>query len=317
MQIRTHKSTKRFLKFHTNMNNNSHKSNSLRIYYKQDEESTALQTQVVSDPEYTLNFKKILDSFGRLKSVLVRRFAAFYHKVEHYTFGVMTKVRFITFCKVCILAIIMLFLFKKDVALDIKMAKFAAINKTTEKTTHSNRRKKSNPDFVASASFGNAISHDLAPASPEELRDVNVRSYINSFSQVAITEMDKFGIPASITMAQAIVESRSGTSVLAVKNNNHFGIKCFSKVCPKGHCNNHTDDHHKDFFRNYKGANESWRAHSDFLMKNSYRRLLKYGKNYKAWAIGLKEIGYATDQNYDKKLIAVIEKYNLYKLDDI
>jgi flagellum-specific peptidoglycan hydrolase FlgJ len=299
------------------MNNNSHKSNSLRIYYKQEEESTALQNQVVSDPQYSLNFQKIVESLERLKSVLFRRLAAFYHKVEHYTFGVMTKVRFITFCKVCILAIIMLFLFKKDVALDLKLAKFATVNKTTEKTAHSNRHKTSASDFAAPASLGSAISHDLAPASPEELRDVNVRSYINSFSQVAITEMDKFGIPASITMAQAIIESRSGTSVLAVKSNNHFGIKCFSKTCPEGHCNNYTDDHHKDFFRKYQGANESWRAHSDFLMKNSYRRLLKYGKNYKSWAIGLREIGYATDPNYDKKLISVIEKYHLYKLDDL
>jgi flagellum-specific peptidoglycan hydrolase FlgJ len=299
------------------MNNNSHKSNSLRIYYMKDEESKTLQTQVVSDPQYALNFKKIVDTFERLKRQFVRRVAAFYHSIELHTFGLMTRVRFITFIKVCILAIIMLFLFKKDVALDIKMAKFASVNKTTEKTTHTNKRKKSNPDFVASASLGGTISHDLAPASPEELRDVNVRSYINSFSQVAITEMDKFGIPASVTMAQAIIESRSGTSVLAVKNNNHFGIKCFSKTCPKGHCNNHTDDHHKDFFRNYKSANESWRAHSDFLMKYSYRRLLKYGKNYKAWATGLREIGYATDPSYDRKLISVIEKYQLYKLDDL
>jgi flagellum-specific peptidoglycan hydrolase FlgJ len=299
------------------MNNNSHKSNSLRIYYKQEEESTALQNHVVSDPQYALNFQKIFDTFERLKSVFFRRMSAFYHLIEHYTFGIMTKVRFITCFKVCILAIIMFCLFKKDVALDVKMANFAAESKTTEKTSHSNRRKSSKTDFVASASLGNAISHDLSPASPEELREVNVRSYINHFSQVAISEMDKFGIPASITMAQAIIESRSGTSVLAVKNNNHFGIKCFSKTCPEGHCNNHTDDHHKDFFRNYKGANDSWRAHSDFLMKNSYRRLLKYGKNYKAWAIGLREIGYATDVTYDKKLISIIEKYELYKLDDL
>lgn len=295
------------------MNN---KQNSLRIYYKQEEDTAALQNHVVSDPQYSLNFDKLRTFFNQLKNVIIRHLAAFYHLVERRTFGLMTKGRFITFFKLCILAIIMLFLFKKDVALDVKMANFAIINEITEKTTRANKRK-IKTDFVAPASLGNAISHDLAPAAPEELQEVSVRSYINSFSQVAVSEMDKFGIPASITMAQAIIESRSGTSILAVKNNNHFGIKCFSKTCPKGHCSNFTDDHHKDFFRAYSGSWDSWRAHSDFLMKNSYRRLLKYGKDYKLWARGLRDLGYATDQTYDKKLISVIEKYNLYKLDDL
>ena len=129
--------------------------------------------------------------------------------------------------------------------------------------------------------------------------------------------MDKFGIPASITMAQAIIESRSGKSVLAVKNNNHFGIKCFSKSCPNGHCSNYTDDHHKDFFRKYANSTDSWREHSQFLMKGRYHELLKFGKNYKVWAKGLRDFGYATDHDYDKKLISVVERYELNKLDDL
>lgn len=161
------------------------------------------------------------------------------------------------------------------------------------------------------------VSYDLAPASVSELKEPNVRAYIERFSKVAVAEMDKFGIPASITMAQAIIESRSGTSVLAVRNNNHFGIKCFSKTCSSSHCSRHTDDSHKDFFIKYKDGAESFRAHSEFLMKYRYRELLKQGKNYKAWAKGLKEFGYATDQAYDKKIIAVIERYELNKLDDL
>ncbi len=162
-----------------------------------------------------------------------------------------------------------------------------------------------------------SMSFDLSPASPEDLREQSVKGYIERYSKVAVAEMDKFGIPASITMAQAIVESRSGNSVLAVKNNNHFGIKCFSKSCPKGHCTCFTDDHHKDFFFVYKSAAESFRAHSHFLMKYRYRDLLNYGKNYRVWAKGLRDFGYATDKNYDKKLISVIERYELFKLDDL
>lgn len=161
------------------------------------------------------------------------------------------------------------------------------------------------------------ISYDLAPASVSELKESNAKAYIERFSKVAVAEMDKFGIPASVTMAQAIIESRSGTSVLAVRNNNHFGIKCFSKTCSSSHCSRHTDDSHKDFFIKYKDGAESFRAHSEFLMKYRYRELLKQGKNYKAWAKGLKEFGYATDQAYDKKIIAVIERYELNKLDDL
>lgn len=162
------------------------------------------------------------------------------------------------------------------------------------------------------------ISYDLSPASVKDLTPKDVRDYIEKYSRASIAEMDKFGIPASITMAQAIIESRSGTSILAVKCNNHFGIKCFSKTCPTGHCDNHTDDHHKDFFRIYAEKDGSWRGHSEFLMhQERYKGLLKCGKNYKLWALKLREFGYATDPKYDTKLIGIIEKYELYKLDDL
>jgi flagellum-specific peptidoglycan hydrolase FlgJ len=215
--------------------------------------------------------------------------------------------------KVCIIVIIMLFILKEDIAFNFKMGNFASENSIEEKTHTTNKQKKS---IATPASLGSVVN-DFAPAAPEELREVQVRQYIEHFSETAVGEMDKFGIPASISMAQAIIESRSGTSTLATRNNNHFGVKCFSKTCPEGHCNNFTDDHHKDFFRKYPGPWESWREHSQFLMKNSYRRLLKHGKNYRAWAVGLREIGYATDPTYDKKLISVIERYDLYKLDDL
>ena len=127
--------------------------------------------------------------------------------------------------------------------------------------------------------------------------------------------MEKFGIPASIGLAQGLVESRAGTSKLARGNNNHFGMKCFSKKCPTGHCTNATDDHHKDFFRKYHSAWESWRAHSELLAGGHYSRLKKYGRDYRQWAYGLKALGYATDRTYAEKLISMIEKYDLHRFD--
>jgi len=142
-------------------------------------------------------------------------------------------------------------------------------------------------------------------------------AYIDRFEVVAKTEMVKFGVPASIKMAQALLESNVGKSKLTQRNNNHFGLKCFSKVCIKNHCSNMSDDHHKDFFRNYNSSWESWRDHSKFLNSERYLHLQEFGNDYKKWAEGLQKAGYATDKNYSKKLIKLIEKYRLYELDII
>ena len=158
--------------------------------------------------------------------------------------------------------------------------------------------------------------NDAAPLDVVKVgKDEAVQAYINRFAKVAQIEMKKFGIPASISLAQGLVESRYGTSELARRNNNHFGIKCFAKKCKKGHCTNYSDDHHKDFFRKYSNAWESWRAHSQLLMGKKYTRLKKHGRNYRKWAQELEQLGYATDRSYSEKLISVIEKYNLYKYD--
>lgn len=142
-------------------------------------------------------------------------------------------------------------------------------------------------------------------------------AYIDRFVKVAQTEMEKFGVPASITLAQGLLESNVGESRLSVRNNNHFGIKCFSRSCGKGHCSNFTDDSHKDFFRKYSSAWESYRAHSRMLGGNRYRKLKQLGtKDYKNWAIGLKKAGYATDKRYAEKLINLIEELELYRYDD-
>ena len=141
--------------------------------------------------------------------------------------------------------------------------------------------------------------------------------YVDRYAKTAQGEMIKYRIPASITLAQGLLESNIGKSTLATKNKNHFGIKCFSRKCHKGHCSNHSDDSHKDFFRIFANTWESYRAHSLLLKNNKrYRALFKLRKtDYKGWAKGLKKAGYATDKTYADKLIQLIEELDLHKYD--
>lgn len=150
------------------------------------------------------------------------------------------------------------------------------------------------------------------------MKEVNNRicsNYVRKFAKVARSEMQKYGIPASITLAQGLLESDAGGSRLSRKNNNHFGMKCFSRKCSKGHCSNFTDDSHKDFFRIYENVWQSYRAHSKLLQKKRYGALKAYGKDYRKWAHGLRKAGYATDKKYAYKLIDIIEALRLYEFD--
>jgi flagellum-specific peptidoglycan hydrolase FlgJ len=142
-----------------------------------------------------------------------------------------------------------------------------------------------------------------------------VSQYLKKYAPLAVAEMRKHGIPASITLAQAIVESNVGKSALAFSNNNHFGIKCQSRNCRRGHCTNRTDDHHKDFFRKYPSVADSYKHHSVFLKQPRYRNCFAHNKNYKEWAKELQRSGYATDKTYAAKLVATIEKHNLGRFD--
>lgn len=139
-------------------------------------------------------------------------------------------------------------------------------------------------------------------------------TYIDSFKAVAIEEMNAYGIPASITLAQGILESGSGNSSLAKYANNHFGIKCTSDW--KGKAYYKDDDQSNDCFRVYKDARESYKDHSEFLKRKRYSFLFELDKNdYKNWAQGLRTAGYATNPKYPEMLITVIEKYKLYLYD--
>lgn len=159
------------------------------------------------------------------------------------------------------------------------------------------------------------ITSEYAPVEPKA-KDISTQEFISKYRRVAQSHQRKYGIPASIKMAQAIVESRSGNSKLARQNNNHFGVKCFSKDCKKGHCTNHLDDHHKDFFRKYSSPEESWEDHSKKLANGPrYEKLFSYGIDYNKWAHGLQNAGYATDKRYANALINTVKKYRLDELD--
>jgi len=162
------------------------------------------------------------------------------------------------------------------------------------------------------APIGNSYSN-LGNSSSKKKKQI---AYVKRFSKIAQTEMKKFGIPASIKLAQGLLESNAGESPLSRKNNNHFGMKCFSTKCKKGHCSNFSDDSHKDFFRVYQNSWESYRAHSKMLQNKRYRHLLDLGhSDYKAWAKGLKASGYATDKRYAEKIIHLIEDLKLHRYD--
>ncbi|QNJ97952.1 glucosaminidase domain-containing protein [Constantimarinum furrinae] len=140
-------------------------------------------------------------------------------------------------------------------------------------------------------------------------------SYIDTYSDIAKEEMLQYGIPASITLAQGILESGAGRGELTNKANNHFGIKCHGWT---GETVYHDDDESQECFRKYKDPKYSYRDHSLFLTQRSrYKDLFKLKKDdYKGWAKGLRKAGYATDPKYPDKLIAIIEKNKLYKYDD-
>ena len=140
------------------------------------------------------------------------------------------------------------------------------------------------------------------------------QSYIDQYKNLAIEEMLRYNIPASITLAQGIFESSAGRSELTVKGNNHFGIKCHGWG---GNTIYHDDDERNECFRAYDNAKQSYEDHSKFLSQNTrYRSLFSLQRtDYRSWARGLKACGYATNPVYADKLIELIELYKLYELD--
>ena len=143
--------------------------------------------------------------------------------------------------------------------------------------------------------IGQSVGFGPVAALTPVVNDREVQHYIARYSQLAVQEMKEYGIPASVKMAQAILESDAGQSDYALYENNHFG-----RLLTGG---------------DYANAGENWEAHSRYLAEE-FPRLFKLGDSYKKWAQGLKKYGYSTRRNYDEQLIRIIERYQLYLLDE-
>ncbi|HDZ15145.1 hypothetical protein LCGC14_0703830 [marine sediment metagenome] len=159
--------------------------------------------------------------------------------------------------------------------------------------------------YIMPEDTGEFLKFDIT--SPQE--------YIATFSEIAQMEMKAYGIPASITLAQGLLESGIGKGALAQKTNNHFGIKCHTGW--EGDFDHHDDDEKGECFRKYNHPMYSYRDHSIFLTGRSrYAFLFELpNDDYKQWAKGLRKAGYATDRHYPDKLIALIERHNLHQYD--
>ena len=147
-----------------------------------------------------------------------------------------------------------------------------------------------------------------------QTRNRQYEEYIHKYKDLAVDEMKRYRIPASITLAQGLLESGAGKSTLARKSNNHFGIKCHGWT---GRTITADDDEEGECFRAYNNAEESYEDHSKFLVNNKrYSSLFNLSRtDYKGWAAGLKACGYATNPQYSQRIIQIIELYNLNQYD--
>jgi len=186
---------------------------------------------------------------------------------------------------------------------------------TKKRTTYS---KKTSPEVAKS---DNSVKDNSQYPLPEDsgkfirFSTSSIEEYLATYAEIAQFEMKAYGIPASITLAQGILESGYGMGTLTLKTNNHFGIKCHNGW--DGEFENHDDDEKGECFRKYNHPMYSFRDHSIFLSSRArYAPLFELRRDdYKAWAKGLKKAGYATDKSYPQKLISFIERYQLYKYD--
>lgn len=164
------------------------------------------------------------------------------------------------------------------------------------------------------AHAGKRPAQPSTPSSHRGATSMSGHAYIDRYKSIARSEMDKYGIPASIKLAQALLESGNGNSYLAREANNHFGIKCGGIW--SGQSVRRPDDGPNDCFRVYRNPEESFRDHSEFLLRKRYEKLFALRKDdYHGWARGLKSAGYATNPRYAELLIDLIERYELHQYD--
>lgn len=199
--------------------------------------------------------------------------------------------------KMAMLAVIIILVTQKEIKFSVNLkAPLAAASKSEEPEAKIASNKALGKFSLSDAlPFGKSSAEENHSIAVSELDAVEVNDYVGRFSKVAVAEMRKFGIPASVKMAQAILESRAGLSPAVRERNNHFG-KPLDNV-------------------EYVSAWENWRAHS-LLLKNEYSSLFEDAYGYRQWAKGLQRLKYNSDKNYADKLIELIEKYELAILDE-
>ena len=187
-------------------------------------------------------------------------------------------------------------------------------NRNSTKSSQTSPRKVNNNTEVSSIEKSLPEDNSTIDKNIKPVFNNPVEAYIWHYSDIAQEEMRLYGIPASITIAQGILESGSGNGNLTLRSNNHFGIKCNGW---KGEKVYHDDDELQECFRKYKDPKYSFRDHSLFLYERPrYAFLFDYDvTDYKSWANGLRRAGYATDRKYPDKLISLIERYFLHELD--
>ena len=205
----------------------------------------------------------------------------------------------------------------KNVFLCVLLALFITGCGSKKKSASAKKKEKSKVAYTQKPDFRKRETYPL-PADNGQFVQYPINSieeYIETFSEIAQAEMLAYGIPASITLAQGILESGFGKSELVLKTNNHFGIKCHNGW--DGAYDFHDDDEKGECFRKYNHPMYSFRDHSVFLSSRSrYASLFELRRdNYKGWAKGLKAAGYATDPRYPQKLISFIERYDLNRFD--
>lgn len=186
---------------------------------------------------------------------------------------------------------------------------------STKKNVYTAQKSVKNQKAIPTKNSSQPVTETLEATQKIKVTTEIVQAYIARFKDIAKKNMTNDGIPASITLAQGILESGAGTGDLSVQANNHFGIKCHKEWI--GESVKHDDDSSQECFRKYIQPEESYKDHSYFLTSRPrYAKLFTLSKNdYKAWANGLQKAGYATDVKYPEKLIALIEKYQLQQYD--
>lgn len=229
----------------------------------------------------------------RLLQGLKRLWTAACYLWHRLTFGMFGSFR-LSYFKLSLMAIAAFIFFKKDLHFQVRMKSPSHAEATPMSYSGEQEAERLSvvPRKLPFIGDDEPATTAVLPALPQ----AKVEAYIKRFAKVAIQEQQKFGVPASIKMAQAILESRAGTNAV---NNNHFGKPLAQN--------------------NFNTAWDNWRAHSILFSQEGqpYQQLLRYGNDYKSWAKGLAQMGYSDIKNYDQILIQLIEQYEMYRLDTI